>query len=66
MKVGELIALCSDALGDGFLVPDGYEGYYQKCPECDVVRSGSRHDNTEHGKDCSIGIAVKALEAYYG
>jgi len=61
MNETEIIELVYYALGDGFLIPEGREGWFYKCHECGQIKSG---DDGEHGKDCSIGKAVSAVDEY--
>ena len=54
----EALRLCAEALGDGFLKPEGREGYHRSCTAC----GGDLHGEG-HTKDCAIGAAVAAAEA---
>ena len=54
----EALQLCADALGNGFLRPEGLTGYHYSCTAC----GGDLHGDG-HAKDCKIGVAVKAAEA---
>lgn len=54
----EALRLCAEALGDGFLKPEGREGYHRSCTAC----GGDLHGDG-HAKDCVIGAAVAAASA---